>query len=218
VEEAVFFSSNILSTIAYNAAKGSLTAPDDNVVSTLFSAAWVEASLNEILHDLTVKDEALLDPQLHNAKRVVAAANLFESRAASVELKLNVLCATAAQREIEWGSEPWQHLSLLLQVRNWLMHLRPERMKVRLGTEDEPSTLVSREVHKLVTGLKNAGAIPSIPEGRLVSVATAASLRGVGVWSYSVAYNTLAEVGAWHLPWKRSLLLAHEPIEIDPHV
>src|SRR5207244_7497 len=99
-----------------------------------------------------------------------------------------------------------------------LMHLRPERMKVRVGAESEPSSLVSREVHKLVTALKNAGAFSKIPEGQLVSVAIAASLQGVGIWSYRVAYNALGEVGAWHPTWRRILYLAQEPIEIDPRL
>lgn len=219
MEEATFFSSNILAQIAFNAAKGSLTTSNDNLISALFSAAWLEASLNELIHDLTRTDEALLEPQLHDAKRAVIAADLFESRAASVELKLNVLCATTTQRQLDWGSQPWQHLSLLMQLRNWLMHLRPERMKVRVGSESEPSSLVSREVHKLVSALKDSGAISQIPEGRLVPVAIAASLPGVGIWSYRVAYNALAGVAAWHHPWRRSLLLlAHEPIETQTAV
>jgi hypothetical protein len=213
VEEATFFSTNILATIAFNAAERSLANPDDNLVAALFSAAWVEASLNELVHKLTATHEKDLDTRLIEAKRTVTAANLFDRKSASLKIKLNVLCATTAHRQIDWGSQPWQRLSLLIQVRNWLVHLRPERMKVRPGVEGEASSLVSREVHELVGALKNSGAI-EIPKGRLVPVAIAASLPGVGAWSYRTAYDTLAAVVAWHPPWgPRILAFAKKPIE-----
>lgn len=214
VEEATFFSSNILAKIAFNAATTSLTNPDDNLVAALFSAAWVEASINELVHKLTATAEKTLDPQLLTAKRTVIAIDLFGSKSASVETKLNVLCATTTQRQVDWGSQPWQRLSLLIRLRNWLAHLRPERMKVRSGAEGEASSLVSSEVNKLVSDLKASGAIAEIPKGHLVPVVIAASLPGVGVWSYRVAYDTLATVVAWHPPWRQRLLaLAQRPID-----
>jgi len=214
LEEATFFSSNILAQIAFNSATRSLTNSDDNLVAALFSAAWVEASLNELIHKLTATDEKNLDPQSLTAKQTVVAIDLFDSKSASVEMKLNVLCVTTTNRQIDWGSQPWQRLALLIQLRNWLVHLRPERMKVRSGAEGEASSLVSREVHKLVRALKDSGAIAEIPRGHLVPVAIAASLPGVGVWSYRVAYDTLAAVVGWHPPWKpRLLAFAKQPVE-----
>ncbi len=214
MEEATFFSTNILATIAFNAAERSLANRDDNLVAALFSATWVEASVNELVHKLTATDEKHLDTQLIEAKRTVTAVNLFDRRSASLRTKLNVLCATTAHRQIDWGTEPWQRLALLIQLRNWLVHLRPERMKVRPGVEGEPSSLVSQQVHELVRSLKNSGAIKEIPRGHLVPVAVAASLPGVGAWSYRVAYDTLAAVVTWHPPWKtRILAFAKQPIE-----
>jgi len=70
-----------------------------------------------------------------------------------------------------------------------------------------------------VRALKDSGAISSIPEGRIVPVAIGARLPGVGIWSYRVAYDVLAAVAAWHLPWRRELLLlAPEPMEFPTAV
>lgn len=215
VDEAVFFPANILARVAFEAVARSSQTPDDNFVAILFSAAWVEAALNEITYDVTRIPEADLDPLLLEAKRSVIAADLFESRSASVELKLRTLCAARTQRQLSVGVQPWQNLLLLLDLRNWLVHSRPEKMSVRVGTDDEPSTIVSKEVHKLVRRLKSSGAIDRIPEGRIVPVVTAATLPGVGSWSYKTAYDSLAAVAKWHPPWRRDLLLmVHEPVQI----
>ena len=60
MEEATFFASNTLSRIAFNAAESSLTASDSNFISALFSAAWLEASLKEIVHDVPTLRYALV--------------------------------------------------------------------------------------------------------------------------------------------------------------
>jgi hypothetical protein len=184
-------------------------------VAALFSAAWIEASLNEIVHKLSVTSEGTVDSRVLTARRTVIAIDLFDSKSASVETKLNILCATTTDHQLDWGSQPWQRLSLLVQLRNWLLHLRPERMKVRPGLEDEASSLVSSEVHKLVSALRDSGAIREIPTGYLVPVLTAAVLPGVGVWSYKVAYDTLDAVSVWHQPWAPVLAaFARKPTEL----
>jgi hypothetical protein len=82
-----------------------------------------------------------------------------------------------------------------------MVHLRPERLQVRAGREDEPSSLVSTQVHNLVTDLLTAGAIKEIPPGHMVPVALATGLSGVGPWAYAAAYSGLEAVDSW-LPEK----------------
>jgi hypothetical protein len=88
-------------------------------------------------------------------------------------------------------------------------------MSVRLGTVEEPSSVVSKEFHRLVNALRTSGAINQIPEGRLVPVVIAAGLPGFGKWSYEAAYDSLTAVASWHRPWWRDLLtLVRNPTEI----
>jgi hypothetical protein len=215
MDQAIFLSTSVISGIAATAAGRGNVDPDQNIIAALFSAAWLEAALNELMYELIRRDEGELYPELREARRAAIAADLFESQSASIELKLRLLCATVTGHQLNFGRQPWQDVSLLLSLRNWLVHLRPELMKIRQGTDEEPSTIVSRDVHKLVKALRAAKAIAEIPPGRLVPVVIAAGLPGVGRWSYTTAYRALDAVAKWHPGWSKRLLLAtKKPIDL----
>jgi hypothetical protein len=217
MDKAIFISTNILSGIAHKAAAAG--DADKNIVAALFSAAWVEAAVNELIHHLVTEDETAMDPALKEARRAAVAANLLESHSASIELKLRLLCATLTGKQLELGHQPWQRMFLLFELRNWLVHLRPEAMDVRPGRDDEPSMIVSSSVHKLVRALKASKAFARIPAGHLVPVVIAAGLPGVGRWSYATAYNTLEGIAKWYPRWKSRLLLtAKKPTISDAAV
>lgn len=207
---AMFLASNTLSNIAFKAAKASYTDADSNLVALLFSAAWFEASLNEAISDLLEGTHREETEKLRRIRLAVIAAGLGD-RIISVERKLRVLCTAATDASMEGRGPPWHEILLLFRLRNWTVHLRPERLNVRLGTGDEPSSLVSTQVHELITELLAVGAIAEVPKGRMVPVALAARLAGVGAWAYRSSFQGLCVIDNWLPERYRSLTEAHHP-------
>ena len=206
--EALFLSSNVLSDIAFEAAYQVPAKPNGSLVAVLFSAAWFEASLNEALEALAGRQHRESTSRLEQIRLAADAVGLRE-RHASVDRKLRVLCAAATSESLPDDRPPWSDVLLLFRLRNWIVHLRPERLKVRTGRDDEPSSLVSTDVHELVTGLVSAGAIASVPSGHMVPVTTALQLPGVATWAYRAAYGGLMAVDAWLPERYRPIAAAH---------
>jgi hypothetical protein len=193
---ALFLASNTLNDIAFNAARASKTDQDTNLVAILFSAAWFEGSVNEVIYELVETDLGDDSKHLKPIKLAARAAAIGE-RSVPMERKLKVLCAAATGGLLDETLATWRDVLLLFRLRNWTVHLRPERLKVRAGTEDEPSSLVSTHVHDLVADLLAAGAIAEIPAGQMVPVALATRLSGVGSWAYRAGYAGLEAVDTW---------------------
>lgn len=207
-EKVNFLASNILSGIAFDAAARSASDPDQHLVAVLFSAAWLEASLNELLHYLIVPSPGRL-PKNYVSARLAAEAAGLQSQYASVSTKLRVLCAAMTGAPLRADRRPWRSSLLLIEVRNSIVHMRPELMKVREGRAAEPSSLVSREPHRLVRSLRDVGAIKAIPKGRLVPLAIASSLPGMGCWSYATTHATMVVVANWFPEWRQRILMSH---------
>ena len=194
--EVLFLASNTLSDVAFKSAQDSKTTPDSHLIALLFSAAWFEAVLNELIWDITQSGHGGEHANVHQAGQIAIAAGLDE-KMAPVRRKLRVLCAAMTGSDLDHLSAPWRDLFLLFSLRNWIVHLRPEMLPVRPGADDEPSSLVSSKVHEFVTALHEAGAIAEIPSGRMVPVTLATCLPGVGAWAYRTAHKALAGVHAW---------------------
>jgi len=210
MEKATFLASNVLSGIAFKAAQRGAADSDQNLIAVLFSAAWFESCLNEVLSDLLERPTGQSDDRIQRIRLSAEAAGLGE-RMVPLERRLRVLAAAAMGESLPADRAPWRDVFLLFRLRNWMLHLRPEHMSVRPGRPDEPSSLVSLSVHQLVRDLHDAGAIASIPEGRLVPVVVAASLDGVGRWAYRSAYGGLEGLVAWLPGWNHRLLADHQP-------
>jgi hypothetical protein len=194
--EILFLASNTLNDIAFRSAQASKTNVDSNWVTILFSAAWFEGSVNEVIYQL-VETSFAQDSERLKPVRLAAQAAGIGDKFVPIERKLRVIGAAAKGIQLDENTAPWRDVFLLFRLRNWMVHLRPERLKVRAGREDEPSSLVSTQVHELVTDLLAAGAIKGIPPGHMVPVALATGLDGVARWAYSAAYSGLAAVDSW---------------------
>ena len=208
MDSALFLVSNTLSKVALRAAQRSAKDADDNLVAILFSAAYFEGTLNEVLQRIIDGDHSNL-PANYDKIRLAAAAAGLGDRFANIERKVRVLAAASAGCAVDTDKTPWKELFLLFRLRNWMVHLRPERMNVRTGRPDEPSSLVSTSVHALVNDLLEVGAISSVPEGRMVPVMLATRLNGVGPWAYKAAYGALEELAMWLPELNRLILTTH---------
>jgi len=45
-------------------------------------------------------------------------------------------------KEVDFGSQPLQDFGLLLELRNWLVHLRPEPLTLRENPSEEGTSLI----------------------------------------------------------------------------
>lgn len=207
---ALFHGSNILSGVAFNAAERSLNDPDASLVALLFSAAWFEASLNEAIDDLLWAEVPQQTLGRSRVRLAIQAAGA-DQRHVSTERRIRIICAAATEATLDPEMEPWRSVLLLFRLRNWLVHLRPERLSVRVGGVDEPSSLVSTRVHELVVDLQRVGAVAALPQGTMVPVTAAIQLPGVARWAYSAAYAGVEVLDVW-LPQRfRPLTDAHRP-------
>jgi hypothetical protein len=141
--------------------------------------------------------------------RLAARAAGLDERFAKWERKLTVLCAAATTQALALDSAPWPSVTLMFQLRNWIMHMRPEVLNVREGRDDEPSSLVSTQVHAFVDALFRLGAIKEIPAGTMVPVTQATQIPGVGRWAYRAAYEGLKVVDTWLPMRSRKLAESH---------
>jgi len=215
MDEALFLGSNSLSSIAAAAAIQSASVPDEHIVAVFFSVAWLEASLNEIIH-LLLRPERIADSPQYNRVAIAARAAKLDGRTASLDLKLQVLCAAATDDSLALGQAPWQHLTLLLDLRNAIVHLRPERVKVRRGQDDEPSSLVTDQdqANDIIKRLLSAGALDSFPQGYMVPILTAAQRPTIGRWSYATVYRVLEQVAEWLPSWREHIIAVHRSPEV----
>lgn len=208
--DALFLGSNLLSGVAFKAAGRAPNDPDASLVALLFSAAWFEASLNEAIEDVLREGLPQQAPRRGRVRLAIQAAGA-DQRHTSIERRIRVICVAATEAALDAETEPWRSVLLLFRLRNWLVHLRPERLSVRVGRDDEPSSLVSTSVHELVVELQRVGAFGEVPQGTIVPVTTAIQLPGVARWAYRAAYAGVEGLDVW-LPQRfRPLIDAHRP-------
>lgn len=102
---------------------------DDAVVATLFSALAVESWINEVLFKVRKAADNELLGNLKHLKPLIAACRL-EDRTTSLIARLDVIGVALTGKGPEWGKAPFQEFDLLLDVRNSLVHLRPEVLQI----------------------------------------------------------------------------------------
>ena len=198
-DQSFFLSANQLGWVARDAAKASSEDGLQSLVAILFSCAYVEAALNELLHEI-----AAYDGPLTTLRPIARAAGLYE-RTASVRRKLQVLGVVASGKEVDFGALPFQDLDLLLELRNWLLHLRPEVLSVQENPDDEGASIINAEYHALIMRLKERKII-GIAKGQLLSVVDAARSPGVGTWSFRTAEAVFAELQRWFPSWRPPIM------------
>jgi hypothetical protein len=128
------FSSGTLLRIAEKGVRRSKREPDQAIVAVLFSAASVEAFVNDLMEvsAFTRNDEK--SQLLHD---VLSEA---EDQKASVMMKLQLTCRILTGTRMDRGSRVFQDVELLFKLRNHLIHMRPILQSVISSRLREKST------------------------------------------------------------------------------
>lgn len=150
--KATFLESNALSGVAWEAAKRSGDDSSQALVSILFGCACVESVLNHVLYELrTVPAEHL--PQGYEQVSMLAREAGLQDDRLPWDRKVRVLALGATGQALDLGRAPFQEFSLLVGLRNWIVHLQPEEVVVKYDNDERPTRLVTDEPHRLIQEL-----------------------------------------------------------------
>lgn len=131
--------------IACRAAIRSLEVADDSIVAVLFSAATTEALMFDVndIANLPFPKE-LVDPR---SKAYGALQHELESSHAQLKAKISAYFLCFAPEQLNWGAQPFQDIDLLIDLRNELVHHKPERSSTSAGAHirsGKPKRLLDR--------------------------------------------------------------------------
>jgi len=173
------------------------------IVAITFAAIGLEAFVNEIIERVAVDQLETESSELARLRALIGACGL-SSRTASLATKIEVTYAALTDHPIARGDQPYQDFELLTEVRNFVVHDRPESISFSStgGREGPP--------HRVVRRLASRGVIP-LPNEVEVSQGAWSSLADprVARWAFDAAL-AMATFLAEAFPkrhWKERLLL-----------
>jgi hypothetical protein len=206
--KATFLESNALSGVAWEAAKRSGDDSSQALVAILFGCACVESVLNQVLYELrTVPAEHL--PKGYDRMSTLAHEAGLQDDRLPWDRKMRVLALGATGQALDLGRAPFQELSLLVGLRNWIVHLQPEEVIVKYDNDERPTRLVTDEPHRLVQELIRRKVIDRVQGPAGPSLVGAVRSPAVARWSYGVVYNVLETIASWFPAWKQLLIDGH---------
>jgi hypothetical protein len=206
--KATVLESNALSGVAWEAVKRSAVDSSQALVAILFGCACVESVLNHVLYELrTVPSEHL--PNGYDRVSTLAREAGVQDDRLPWDRKVRVLALGATGQPVDLGRTPFQEFSLLVALRNWIVHLQPEQVVVRYDDDERPTRLVADEPHKLVQELIRRKVIDPIASPAGPSLVGAVRSAAVAQWSYGVVYNVLETIASWFPAWKQLLIAGH---------
>jgi hypothetical protein len=180
-----FGNSGILYLVAKKAYERTTSAPSDTafdqdeaLVAILFSAATLEAFINEF--DLFANISSnLLYP--HAMLRFLAQVlSEIETSRGSVRLKYLLAKSVLSGVPYEKGKKPYQDFDLLFRIRDEIVHMRPDKIK--------------REPHKIIAALSARGLCakddPHVKSTWLSQIKT----RAVARWACNVVRDMVASI------------------------
>jgi hypothetical protein len=216
--EAYFLTSRVLLQIARDSCEQSRTRASDAIVSLVFSAFYVEAVTNELLHRITTvsPDQARESPPLRRLRNLAAASELG-ARFVRFRTKLQLISVGLRDELFDKGKQPYQDLDLLMSLRDSIVHNRPEALKIGAKSPGDPS-FPQEELNRLYRELISRCIVPEPDRFVLTALLSAITQRGVAVWAINTAL-TVAETLAEALPsryWRDLVFFAHDFSRVAP--
>ena len=126
---------------------------------------------------------------------------MYEGRV-PLDRKLRLLGFARTGSTIKRGASPYQEFTLLVSLRNWIVHLQPEESVVTYSASGGRGRFVADTPHKWVTELQRRGVIDGGQGPAGASLVLALRTENVARWAYCTAYSMLAEIGSWFPEWR----------------
>ena len=186
-QSAKLYASVQLTQIARDGVRASEVDTLAAITGIVFSALALEAIVNELVDRVRDPVKGSLIGPVARLLAVARAAGLYERRTA-VEGKIQIMVAALSDSEVSSGSQPFQDCNLLIQIRNHIVHTRPES---RDQSEDG-----TWPIHKILQRLV-ARKILQTPNSTQVS-ATINELQNYAVakWAFETMVATIQELVA----------------------
>lgn len=171
---------NLLS-VARKAVNRSKTERDQATVAILFSAAAIESCINDILEFSKFIDD---DPRMESLHALLYEA---EEQHARVGLKLQIICAVLRNAPLKRGERLYQDFELLFQLRNSVVHMRPDRGESDFFTH-------KRKQHKPSQTLIARGIISGKDAESASTWLDIVCSQAVAKWAYQAAVRVALEI------------------------
>jgi hypothetical protein len=197
-------SGEILLRAAHTASSRPYSA-EDSLFGTVFAALGLEAWVNEFLYVLQTTPEAERHPPLDRLYPMITAANLQE-RGTSLTTKLSVTCAALTGNQLDWGSQPWQDVTLLIDIRNFIVHQRPEVTPIDIRDYGEDGLLVYQEkLHNLGERLVSRKIVERPDRSVVTAAMSLVTKPPVAPWAVTTSAKAITSVLHWLPPssWPR---------------
>ena len=180
-----FLSSGVLYLVAKKAYDRTKSAPsgsarnqDDALTALLFSAATLEAFIEELA--LHAQSGMRLFPTASSLQALAQVLKEVEASRGSVRLKYLVAKVILSGSSYDKGTQPYQDFDLLFTIRDAIVHMKPER--------------VTQEPHKIVAALSARGLCE--PENHHVKSSWVHQIttRAVARWACNVVRDMVNSV------------------------
>ncbi len=131
-------STSFLSSTLFNIAlRASEKRPLDyysSIISVVFAAAALESFLNDLTEAIEIDDLSLEQPEQMDTRKILSrfreAMSEAERKRGNVLYKVQLCQLALTGTCYKKGKQPYQDLALLVRLRNYLLHLRPERVDI----------------------------------------------------------------------------------------
>ena len=183
---AVLLSSGRFGVLAKRAVERSSEFSPDALAALVFSALWVEAFANELLHRFgTGRDDEMTEP-LRRLRTMANAADL-SARDARLDVKVQVIAASLTGSPFDKGRQPYQDFQLLLRLRNDLVHHKPETVNEAEVEHEGAPLMVPRQLHERVKSLVARGIIDTPDPKVFYSLVSLLERPQVAQWAFETA-------------------------------
>jgi hypothetical protein len=154
---ATLFCGNTFLQIAQAASRRSKDDKSEAVVAIVFSAMSIEVFLNELIE--LASDPIWASDEGEDVKVLISVLDALEHQHAPIDLKIQMAHYILRRQQLDRGSLPYQDFDLLCDIRNALVHKKPEKLDWRpedTGKEFEPHKFVKRLADRRVISLPPA--------------------------------------------------------------
>lgn len=177
---ATLFVADELLRLAKEACKRSESDPSEAIVAVVLSAVSIEAFLNDMVEFASAYSDMDGEPE-----EVAAFASILkdlESQRAQIRLRVQIGYYIFEKKKLNKGELPYQDFHLLMDLRNALVHKKPEKWTWS-GDDQE------YEPHRLVKRLADRKVIRQAPSDKPPEFFFLVCSSAVARWSYNVAVD-----------------------------
>jgi hypothetical protein len=194
-----YVNSSYLGQLAHQSAVDSHVYYSHALSAITWSAVWVEATLNDLWHFLENSPGATLTEAEQRLRDLVRSLQL-SGRSVPVRTRLGALFVATRDGEFPASEAPWRDFLLLYQLRNAIVHQRPERFQSRLIPSSDGHQELPTKLHDLLERMIELGVVPRPKPGTFYPLMNALRSTPTAMWAFRTAASTIRAILALLAP------------------